>query len=280
MTTTPPAPESWDELLAGYVLGDLSPTENAQVQTILAQHPERQRDLQVLQEVLALLPYALPETDTPPADLRDRLLAAASASTSAPEQASPQTVSQPSPPMVPGMAPEMAPETRPIAATPQQRHLWRRWSIPAIAGILIALLGWDSVQLRTRLAQAEQELAAERSLVAMLRQADNRLMTLRGMDKAPAASGSLVVNAGDRAAVLALQNLQDLSGDRVYRLWAIADGQKIGCADFRPDAEGNVFVKLNDDILMQADAVAITIEPTRNSGQPTGDPVIMGGASL
>jgi anti-sigma-K factor RskA len=257
MTSTPPAPESWDELLAGYVLGDLSPAENAQVQALLEQHPERQRDLQVLQEVLALLPYALPETDTPPTDLRDRLLAAAE-------------VAPPAPPT----------PTSPLTSAPKRQPPWRRWTIPAIAGIAIALLGWDSVQLRTRLAQTEQELAAQRSLVALLRQSDNRLMALRGMEKAPTASGSLVVNAGDRAAVLALQNLQNLPGDRVYRLWAIADGQKIGCADFRPDAEGNVFIKLDDDILMQADAVAITIEPTRNSGQPTSDPVIMGGTSL
>lgn len=266
MTPQSPSPESWDELLAGYVLGDLSPTENAQVQALLEQHPERQRDLMALQEVLALLPYALPDTDNPPTDLRDRLLAAAAASPSTADR----------PPPVEDVPPALEPSPA-RRSLPQQRL---RWTIPTVAAIAVALLGWDSLQLRARLAQTEQELASQRSLVAMLRQSDNRLMALRGMEKAPAASGSLVVNAGDRAAVLALQNLQDLSDDRVYRLWAIANGQKIGCADFRPDAEGNVFIKLDDDILMQADAVAITIEPTRNSGQPTSDPVIMGGTSL
>ena len=49
----------WDELLAGYVLGDLSPEEIVKVKEHLAQNPELRTEIANLETTLSLLPLSL-----------------------------------------------------------------------------------------------------------------------------------------------------------------------------------------------------------------------------
>ncbi|KZL47797.1 hypothetical protein A2T98_21400 [Nodularia spumigena CENA596] len=53
------------ELLAGYVLGDLTSEEVAKVKQLLETSPELKVEVNGLQNSLALLPWALPETSPP-----------------------------------------------------------------------------------------------------------------------------------------------------------------------------------------------------------------------
>ncbi len=63
-----------DELLAGYVLGDLDERERDDLRDALAADPDLQRQLDDLRLTLELLPMALPGAPVPPARLRQGLL--------------------------------------------------------------------------------------------------------------------------------------------------------------------------------------------------------------
>lgn len=67
--------EALQELAAGYVLGDLTSEEAEQFQQLLTQQPALGEDVAALQEALAMMPYALPETKPTP-ELRSRILEA------------------------------------------------------------------------------------------------------------------------------------------------------------------------------------------------------------
>ncbi len=89
--TNPNTPEEStpQELLAGYVLGDLTPEEMAQVQELLREDPALATEVLQLQNTLGAIPLAL-EFQQPPAHVKAQLLATA-ASAAAPAK----KVSQP-----------------------------------------------------------------------------------------------------------------------------------------------------------------------------------------
>jgi hypothetical protein len=82
-------------------------------------------------------------------------------------------------------------------------------------------------------------------------------------------------------AMISIQNLTPISQETSYRLWAIVDGKKVDCAQFRPDPQGNVFIKVPlGNALKQSTTVIITVEqnsdPNKNSPEPTGEMVMKG----
>lgn len=79
--TEPLPPEQLEELMAGYALDDLSPEEAQRLEQLLAENPQLAVEVSRLEEVLGLLPYALPEVE-PPSHLRSTLLQAAIVQTS------------------------------------------------------------------------------------------------------------------------------------------------------------------------------------------------------
>ena len=260
-----------EELLAGYVLGNLTPEEVAEVNELLTSQPELLTEVTSLQETLSLLPLALPEASPSPS-LRSRLLAQT--------QAQVEHVS----------SSDAMPKGMPTATTeiPQlRRQLWPSRKIwLAILGSAVAIvtvgLGVDSYRLRQELASARSDLDRYRDAVALLRQPDNRLLSLKGMGATPTASGSITIAPSSQTAMLVIQNLAPLPKGKVYRLWAIsADGQKIDCAEIIPDAQGKVLLQIPlDRFLSNMVKVTITIEPLQRMQEPTGEMVMVGGASV
>ncbi|UFP94927.1 anti-sigma factor [Gloeobacter morelensis] len=204
-------PGEWEELMAGYVLGDLSDEERRTFEAWLAKHPEARAELARLQETLSLLPYALPEDNNPSAALRNRILEASNA--------------QP-------------------AAGRRTRSGWLPWAASAVAAALVVTLGFDSWQLRAQLTQSRQEVGRYRDLVSMLQQDTTRLVSLRGMDSARSASGNILITPGTPEVVVTLGNLPMPARGEVYRLWAVVDGRKVACGEFMPGEAGSVYVKL------------------------------------
>jgi anti-sigma-K factor RskA len=259
-----------EELLAGYVLGNLTPEEVAEVNELLTSHPELLAEVTSLQETLSLLPLALPEASPSPS-LRSRLLA--------------QTQMQ----VENVTADDAIPEGMRTAATeiPQfRRQVWRSPNIwLAILGSVVAIcavgLGLDGYRLRQELASARSDLARYHEAVALLRQPDNRLLALKGMGATPTASGSITIAPSSQTAMLVIQNLSPLPKGKVYRLWAMSNGQKFDCAEIIPDAQGKVFLQIPlDRFLSSMVKVAITIEPAQRTPQPTGEMVMLGGSSI
>ncbi len=255
-------PHEWEELLAGYVLGDLTTEEVTEMQQLIIEHPEIIQEIDRLQETLALLPLSLNATYPSP-NLRDRIAAAAiPVANNIPDSLDSLTVSQ-------------SPKGQ---VTPRQ-NFWKLLGIGlgSISAIAIIGLGLDNYQMRQQIATNQIELQKYKQAIALLQASDNRMISLKGMGAIPAATGSVMIAPMEKTAMINIQNLMPLPQENSYRLWAIVDGKKVDCAQFRPDAQGKVFLKVPlGSALKQSNTLIITIEPNKDMPEPTGEMVMKG----
>jgi len=261
---TVPLPEYLEELLAGYALGDLSPEEAEDLQQILLEHPELEAEAQILQEVLATLPYALPVVQ-PSFQVRQNILAALDNPAVASCRENPVDSQE-------------NPTTKFNIFKPKQK--WLRISSPWVkliggiaAGIAVAI-ALDSYRIRQQVVAMQRQINGQKSLIAMLQQPNTRLVSLKGMDPTVTASGNIVVTPGEAQAVLILQNLAPLPDGQAYQLWSIVNGQRVPWEQFRVDQRGNVFAKLDLPENFPMSRLAITVEVFPPPPTPTG-PMVM-----
>jgi anti-sigma-K factor RskA len=256
-------PENWQELMAGYALGDLSPEEAEAMQRLLAENPGLTLEVASLQEVLALVPYALSQ-QAPPPQLRERILAAAylQPDTQPPAQSiasAAQSEMQP--------APVLPLPFRPAAErlTPRSSPwISRAYAMGgAIAAAALLALGVDNYRLR-------QESQEAKSVIAALQQRGTQTYTLEGTDQANAASGSLVVAQGQRVIIVA-KNLPVLPAGQVYRLWAMPSNSKTPafCGQFNARTEDAVTTQwLAPEATCQSTTVQMLITSEKASDPP------------
>ncbi len=280
--TEPLPPEQLEELMAGYVLGDLSPEEAEEFRRLVAENPDLDTEVNHLQEALGLMPYALPEV-MPPPRLRSAILEATQATGSRP--------------------------------TPKRSLPWSR--IAAGVAVLSALaLGLDNYNLRqdlrtaqARMTRQQQDLSAtqarmskqkqdlrtaqarvarqqqdfryvraqvaqQKDVIAMLQQPRIYLVSLKGLDPVSAASGSFVMNPSKPGAFLVLQNLPPLPADQVYELWSIVNGKKIAQGQFNTSPEGKVLVKFPVPANAEVATLEVTLESSSTSPRSVG-PTVM-----
>jgi hypothetical protein len=265
MTTQSTPDNPWPELLAGYVLGDLSSSDMIQVQAYLERHPEAIADINELQTTLGLLPLALPEVPVPP-QIKTQLLAAI-----------PRAESLPSAIPVPGRA---------------QLKAQRRWFALAgsVAAGLVAVLGIQSYQLRQELAANRQELARlKESLIAnasktdryqearaLMGQSGSHVMNIAGTGVATGAKGNVVVLPDQNRALLMVENVPPPPVGKVYHLWAVVEGRKVACIQFAPESDGRVLMQIPANRWSNAVQMVVTLEPIQTGEMPTGE-MVMGG---
>ncbi|WP_019506480.1 anti-sigma factor [Pleurocapsa sp. PCC 7319] len=234
-----PRSHNLDEILAGYVLGDLDEVELVWLNEQLAANPQLREQVAQLESTLNLLPYGLPE-DVPQNNLRSQILAQA--------------------------------KLKPVSP----KFRWG-WIISAVTAVGTLFLAINNFSLRQQIAFTENRLQQQQELITLLRQPNNRLVALTANDDVVTASGSLFISPESNTAVLTLKNLDALPGKQVYRLWAVSQGQKIGCSNFTPNAQGEVHLNLSsDDVLFNASSISITIEPEPDTEQPLGREFLSG----
>ncbi len=266
--TAPLPPEYLEELLAGYVLGNLSSEEAEDLQRILLDRPELVAEVQVLQEVLAVLPYALPVME-PSLQLRQNILDALTINNSLDHSLENsldhdlhQSINHQS-------------NLRKNINRPSWRRSvpWRK-VIGGLAALVAVAIVVDSYRLRQQVFAMQRQIIGQRDLIAMLQQPNTRLVSLKGMDQAVTASGNIVMTPGESQAVLILQNLTPLPDGQAYQLWSIVNNQKIPWEQFRVDQKGTVFVKLSLPENQAVTRLAITVELSPPPLEPTG-PMVM-----
>ena len=123
-------------------------------------------------------------------------------------------------------------------------------------------------------------LSRYQQAVDLLKQPNNRLLTLKGISSNVPASGSLVIAPNSQVAMLTLQNLPSISENKVYGLWAFVDGKKVKCAKFIPDSQGRVMQEIPLNEWGSTTKVFVTIEPKQGLSLPTGETVIKGVSSI
>jgi Anti-sigma-K factor rskA len=229
------------DLVAGYVLDDLSPEEAVRLNQALTETPALHGEIAAFGEALALLPYDMP-LQAPSPGLKAKILSAATQSIAA-------THTTPSSNVVP---------------ISSRRRTWQRW-IPAIstgiAAVALAALGLNQVQFNqqsqqtialqqqlettnTELANLRRDLKASQNTIAILTQPGSQTYALAGKTANPQngqlATAQLVAKPGDRTVTIVATALPKLQNNQVYRLWAAtATATKpLYCGQFRQDDNG------------------------------------------
>ncbi len=248
--TSPLNPEAIATLAAGYVVGDLDRAEAEIFAQLLAADPTLNTAVQHLEATLDQVVYSL-NSVAPPSHLQSAILAAATTSIGA------------------GTGP-----TLPSARRQRLRGSWRtvmgmvtgRTVMGSVAALLLLTLGVDNYRLR-------QEHRLAQTIKALLQQSQTQLFSLKAVNPADPAVGNFVVNLGQRQGILAVQNLVAPPTGKVYRLWAIADGEKIPCGTLKMNSQGQVL----DQFWMPADfydtgisGLFVTLEASTTSRYPTG----------
>ncbi|MGF1513023.1 MAG: anti-sigma factor domain-containing protein [Elainellaceae cyanobacterium] len=262
-------------LAAGYVLGDLTVDEEAQVAQLLSTNPAMQREVDALRVSLQLVPHGL-DTVAPPDHLEDKIIAAYRTSEAIEINQSQST-----------SAPRSRSWARIIAAL----------SIPALLLLVFgnlrmrqqfAQLENDNIQLQQQLAQLENDniqlgqqivaLGDTDEVASILQRPKSRLVSLQGGDSA----GTLLFTPGQwEQVVVSIADLPPLPPEQVYRMWLSLDnGEPFLCGEFTTDENGSVFVTLNptDSIPegVKAQEVFVTQSEASAPLEPVGDRVIVG----
>lgn len=268
-----PAFDPTDELLAGYVLGDLTPDEQATVEQYLAEHPRAIAQVEQLRSTLNLLSLAgsaasLPTAaaDGPSIAPRDRLYPVPEAVPSNP--ASGNSANSLHPPVA--LRDRILQAAAPTSQGARTRRFSDRQLLSlggGIAAVALLVLGLGNYRLHRELFAARQLVREYEGAIAILQHPQNRLLSLQPVSQTQSPTGSLVLAPRGNEAMLTLQNLKPLPSGMVYRMWAFApNGEKFDCATFTPDASGQVFLTLPmNPYWAEATTVVINIEPL----QPT-----------
>lgn len=243
-------PENWQDLLAGYALGDLSPEEAEALQQILIEQPELSAEVDCLQEVLALMPYGLPEHE-PPLHLKESILTAAAAELPAP------------------------------LAKPSRRSRWLGLATAAAAAALLGL-SLSNYQLqqaqkanRLVIAALQQEAATSRPIISALQQPKAKPYALTGAGATAKASGTIVLARQQQQIAIVAQNLPRLPQGQAYRLWAMPQNSKTPayCGEFNTNVDGTV------SMLWPAESAACSGNPAQlliTAEQMTAPPLPQG----
>lgn len=234
-------PEHLEELIAGYVLGDLCSEEAEEFIKLLTENPEVIQEVNRLQEVLGLIPYALPEV-VPPQHLRSAIVEAVQA------------------PVKNSLTRKSAP-------------VWSK-IVGSVAAIFALTLGLDNYRLR-------QDLNNTKDVITVMRQPETHLFSVKGKDKVATASGSILMDFEKDKAVIALQNLPTPPADQAYWLWAVIDnGKTIRCGQFNSGSGGKVLDKISTpsgayDHGTEISRLLITLESSQTPRQPSAQIVMV-----
>lgn len=250
-----------NDLIAGYILNDLSPEESDRLNQALAETPALQSEIASFGEAFSLLPYGMPIVE-PAASLKSKILSAAAQSIREPNVISRDLTSRDLTSRVESIAPKIAPKMVSIDST--RRRNWQQW-MPAIstgiAAVAIVALGLNQVQLSRQSQQTialqqkldatnqelnrlRSELEVNQGTIARLSQPETQTYTLTSAPANPKsprpATARIIAKPGDVAVTLVAQDLPKLSDQQVYRLWAVAKpaAKPMYCGEFRQDDWG------------------------------------------
>ena len=241
---TKPLSEEEKMLAAGYVLGDLTTDEMAQLEQLVATKPDLLQEIHALQASFELLPQALTQVE-PPAHLRQAIATAPSSQTSTPP------------------------------SRPARLLLKLLAGLLALATLALAL---DNLRLRQQL-QMAQDAQIDR-VASILQQPKSRLIALKGKDSN--AAGTLLFTPGRwQEVIVSLGNLPPLPPAQIYRMWlSLENGEILYCGEFNTDPQGSVFVRFTPPKTppkgVKAKELFVTIDASQKTPTPTGERVMQG----
>ena len=254
------------EQAPAFVLGILSPAESDTVRRHLAECPELHAEMAELNSVVPALFEAV-EPVAPPAGLKDRIMAAASADLAARRQ-----------PAAPAVAPQPSRPAEPPRAADTQRpsldfgELFRRpvWAALAAVALVAAIaLGAWNAQLRDQVAGLESYRTGVVRVLDEAAKPGAQLAVLRDPSSAAGPTGLAAV-AADGSVAIVMRNLPATSGTQVYEAWLIgADQVPVAIGDFTVGGSESASLLTSHAPLGEGVVVALTLEPQKGATTPT-----------
>ena len=284
-------------ILEQYALGELSAAEQAAVEAQAAGHPEIQAELEQVQAALSF--YAEAHAITPPAAVRERVLAnvlaqitgpAANSDLRADVDAVARTTSRPGP-VASAPQPVATPNEaviRPLSSAPVAGPASRSgWAMAASVALLLSLGGnmllysnWKSASSELVALQNEQSRFATTSQVVekklgvlqqenqVLRNDEFRAVALAGTKTSPTAHARVLYNPATHKVYVDVRSLPALPAGKQYQLWALDKGKPIDAGVLSvATATGEGIQHMKD--IASAQTFAMTVEPAGGSAGPT-----------
>ena len=228
----------FDELLDAYALGALSDDERREFEESLAEHPERQGEVDERVAVAGLMALS-PVEQEPSRDLRKRLMRTVRDEGSVSE-----------------------PTRLPLLERLRDLFGYQALAAGAAAVALIGLLSWN-VLLQGELQDLRSQPSGD---------AGPRVLEFQAAESAGGASGELIV-LEDQQGVLVAKDIPPIREGQVLQIWVIEGDKPKPGGLFQPDEEDPVAASMTRSP-GAGDVVAITVEPAGGSSAPTSDPIL------
>jgi anti-sigma-K factor RskA len=241
------------ELAGLYVLDALEVAQRERVDAHLASCPEAHAEIAELGGTVPVL-AAVAEPIAAPAALKARVLADY------------RTAQEPAPAPAVWQAPVVEPSRwyrRPSLA----------WTAAAAAVLVLAVAGGWAYTAQSRADAEAQRAESLAQAVTIMAQPNSSVAVLRGHDSAAGASG-FAAFAADGAGYLVVVDLPAAPVGQAYQAWYIDDGRPASAGLLTVDADGFALLALPS--VAGTDVMALTIEPSAGSAQPTSDPLVYG----
>lgn len=250
--------ETLEDMMARYVLGELSGEEARAMERLVHERPELGGEIGRLRRTFGLMPYAV--VTAPPSHLRARIVEAARRREAAPPAAAPSALG----------ADERASRAIIPRRSTRVRSIVR--IVGSIAALLIVALAWDGYRLR-------QELRLQRDVATTLQQPNVvRQFALRGTGISLTA-GTAVLDLDAKRAAVVIRGLPTLPPGQVYRLWARVGDGSVPCGQFNADEHGAVMSQFTipvDAYTSPVRELFLNVEPADQGSRPVGRTVMIG----
>jgi anti-sigma-K factor RskA len=243
------------ELAAGYALNALSPSDRRAFETALAEHPEWETHVRTEADTVLLLADSIAPV-SPPAAVRDVLLARIKDTPQTPDAASQEDFA------AAGPAPVV-----PTTASAKKGNLRRRWFTLAASIVAVLALGFGAVTIGQQLTRPAAVVALEQIESA----SDAQSATVELSDGGEA-TAHWSPSLGE--VVFVSEGLPSLASDQTFELWFVRDEGPISAGTFAAD-DGTATALLAGEY-EPGDVIAVTVEPSGGSpsGEPTSDPIL------
>ena len=231
--------ERFDELKDAYVLGALPDEERRELEAYLAEHPERQAEVDELGTFASLLALS-PREQNPPPELRRNIMSVVEAEAPPPARSEPRF------------------------AGLKEFFSLQNLALGAAALLVIGLFSWNML--------LQREVHDLHGQVANLQDTpQSRMVALEGTGPAQQAHAEVMI-LEDHRAVLMAEDMPRVPEDRAYQIWVIEDDVPKPGGLFEP--RGEHVAAVVEMPLQEGDVIAVTIEPDGGSPQPTTDPMM------
>jgi anti-sigma-K factor RskA len=264
------------ELAGLYVLDALEPEERERIRAHLATCNEAHEEIRELGGVVPAVAAMATPVESPP-ELKNRVMAAIAAearAASAPLTAEPLVAQR-----------EAATPRRPIVANeraplPAERSAWRppvwaSWGTAVAAVLVLAVVGVWGLGLQARADEVARRDAVVSQAIAAFSAPGSSVAVLRPSGTGTTSGNGFAAVTAEGTAYLVMVGLPKAPAGKTYQAWFIRDNQPASAGLMTVDNDGYA-VMTNASPLAGVQVVALTVEATGGSDQPTSDPFAVG----